>query len=149
MQQPAPRRPSDEPRLWTGPMRSAWGVVAAGTLVALVFYLTVKLGTNDRHWPAPWRLFVGWRLIVAGCHVILAATGLTVILFQKELPKGGVYEFMLATLAVWAPALVVHVFLMKWVGKLAAHIPPPPRPDTLPRARSPPIAPMTPKTADN
>jgi hypothetical protein len=111
-------------RLLTPAMRTGWAVASSGLVFAAVFGLATTLGTNVRRFPAVRRLFVGWRLMVAGLAVVAAVTTLLIWLFQKDPPDNKAYEVALATLAVWAPSLAVHVFLMQQYAKTEYYVPP-------------------------
>lgn len=108
---------------WSPASRTGWALVLAGSLIALAFYLIGVLGTRDREWPYVRRVFTGSRIAVAGLVVIIAFTFLFVMQFQKDIPPGGIYETALASLAVWLPSLAIHVFLFRWGGTPAYHVP--------------------------
>jgi hypothetical protein len=131
MPMPVPANPKADGRLLTPNMRTGWALVSSGLLFAVVFGLSAQLGTNVRRFPAVRRVFVGWRLVAAGIAVVAAVTTLAVWLFMKDQPEK-LYEIALATLAVWAPTLAVHVFLMQRYAKAEYYVPPkaktPPRP---------------------
>lgn len=112
---------------WSPVSRVGCGLVAAGLVVAGAFYLLGALGTRDRQWPTVRRVFTGGRIAVIGVVALVAFTGLVVLVFQKDTPSGGVYETCVGTLGVWLPSLAVHVFLFRWGGTPAYHVPPPER----------------------
>jgi hypothetical protein len=122
--QPAPRAKQADGRLLTPAMRTGWAVATSGLVFAVVFGMTTIFGTNVRRFPAIRRMFVGWRLMVAGVAVVSAVTTLFVWIFSKDQPDNKSYEVALATLAVWAPALVVHVFLMQRYAKTDYYVEP-------------------------
>ncbi|MBL8864586.1 MAG: hypothetical protein JNK93_03405 [Planctomycetia bacterium] len=108
---------------WSQASRTGWAMVTAGLFLALAFYLVGTLGTRDREWPAVRRLFTGGRIALAGLMVTFAFTFLVAMQFQKDIPPGGIYETALASLAVWLPSMAIHVFLYRWGGTLAYHVP--------------------------
>jgi hypothetical protein len=120
---PGVRQNRDGNPLLTPTMRTGWGVVASGLVFGVVFGLATILGTNVRRFPAVRRLFVGWRLMAAGLAVVSAVTTLLIWLFQKDPPDNKLYEIALATLAVWAPSLAIHIFLMLHYAKTEYHVP--------------------------
>lgn len=93
--------------------RTAWGMTVSGLLFALTSMLLLKMGTNDIHYPSAKRVFVGGRLAFVGIVVMIAVTALIILFFQKEVPRKEPYEVIIAVLMVWAPALAVHIFLMR------------------------------------
>jgi len=93
--------------------RTAWGMTVSGLLFSLTSMLLLKMGTNDIHYPAAKRVFVGGRLAFIGIVVMIAVTALIILFFQKEVPRKEPYEVIIAVLMVWAPALAVHIFLMR------------------------------------
>jgi hypothetical protein len=107
---------------WSAASRTGWGMTLAGLLLAGAFYLVGALGTRDKEWPTVRRVFTGGRIAVGGMIVVFAFTFLFVMQFQRELPPG-LYESALAALAVWLPSLAVHVFLFRWGGTPAYHVP--------------------------
>jgi hypothetical protein len=129
---PVRANPKTDGRFLTPAMRTGWALVSSGLVFAVVFGLATQLGTNVRRFPAVRRVFVGWRLVVAGIAVVAAVTTLLVWLFMKDQPDNKMYEIALATLAVWAPTLAVHVFLMQRYAKAEYYVPlrskaPPPK----------------------
>lgn len=108
---------------WSPASRIGWALVVAGAAIAIAFYLIGKLGTRDSEWPSVRRVYTGSRIAVAGLIVVFAFTFLVVMQFQKEIPGGGIYEAALASLAVWLPSLAIHVFLFRWGGPQAYHVP--------------------------
>jgi hypothetical protein len=118
------RAPRTDSRLLTPAMRIGWAVAASGLVFAVVFGATSILGTNVRRFPAVRRVFAGWRMMVAGLAVVSAVTVLIVWLFLKDKPDNKMFEIALATLAIWAPSLAVHVFLMQRYNKKEYYVPP-------------------------
>jgi hypothetical protein len=122
--QPVRANPNADGKFLTPAMRTGWALASSGLLFSVVFGLMVQLGTNVRRFPAVRRVFVGWRLVVAGIAVVAAVTTLAVWQFTKDPPDNRIYEGALATLAVWAPALAVHVFLMQRYARAEYYVPP-------------------------
>ncbi len=114
---PVRANPKADGRLLTPTMRTGWAVATSGLVFAGVFGMTTILGTNVRRFPAVRRVFVGWRMMAAGIAVIAATTTLIIWEFQKDPPENKAFEISLATLAIWAPSLAVHVFLMQRYAK--------------------------------
>ncbi len=108
---------------WSPASRTGWALVLAGSAIAIAFYLIGSIGTRDREWPYVRRVFTGSRIAIAGLVVTIAFTFLFVMQFQKDIPPGGIYETALASLAVWLPSLAIHVFLFRWGGTPAYHVP--------------------------
>jgi hypothetical protein len=108
---------------WSQASRTGWALVTAGSLLALAFYLIGTLGTRDREWPTVRRVFTGSRIALGGLMVVASFTFLVILQFQKDIPPGGIYEAALATLAVWLPSMAIHVFLFRWGGTPAYHVP--------------------------
>lgn len=106
---------------WSPASRTGWALVLAGGAIALAFYLIGTLGTRDREWPTVRRVFTGSRIAIAG--LVVAFTFLFVMQFQKDIPPGGIYETALASLAIWLPSMAIHVFLFRWGGTPAYHVP--------------------------
>jgi hypothetical protein len=121
---PVRANPKADGRLLTPTMRTGWALAASGLVFTAVFGLATQLGTNVRRFPAVRRVYVGWRLVVAGIAVVVAVTTLLYWLFMKDQPDNKMYEIALATLAVWAPTLAVHVFLMQRYAKAEYYVPP-------------------------
>jgi hypothetical protein len=121
---PVRANPKADSWLLTPNMRTGWALATSGLLFAVVFGLAAHLGTNIRRFPAVRRAFVGWRLMVAGIAVVAAVTTLLIWLYMKDQPDYKIYEIALATLAVWAPSLAVHVFLMQRYAKTEYYVPP-------------------------
>jgi hypothetical protein len=94
--------------------RTAWALTVSGLLFALSAMLLLKMGTNDVHFPAAKRVFVGGRLAFIAVVVMIAVTVLIVLFFQKEVPRKEPYEVLIGVLIVWTPALAVHIFLMRY-----------------------------------
>jgi hypothetical protein len=130
--QPVRANKGADGKLLTPTMRIGWALTASGFLFAVVFGIASLLGTNVRRFPAVRRTFVGWRMIVCGLAVLAAVTTLLIWMFQKDNPDNKTYETAIATLAIWAPSLAVHLFLMQRYSK-EYHVPgrtkpAPPRP---------------------
>jgi hypothetical protein len=119
--QPQPVRGDADGPFLTATMRTGWAMVLSGLVTAVLMLTLLKLGTNDRRFPAARRVFVGFRVILLGTVVLIAFTTLVVVLFQKETPTGGTFEAALATLAVCTPSLAIHVFLLRLYSRLPYH----------------------------
>lgn len=112
---------SDE---WSAESRTGWALILAGGLTSGAFFMIGAFGTRDSQWPTVRRVFVGGRLAIAGMFTIFAFVALVVLQFQKDVPPGGLFPTTLATLAVWVPSLAIHIFLFRWGGDPAYHVPP-------------------------
>lgn len=104
--------------------RTAWAITTSGLLFALTVMLLLKMGTNDVHFPAAKRVFVGGRLAFIGVVVMISVTALIVLFFQKEVPRKEPYEVLIAVLMIWVPALAVHIFLMRLYASQPYHVEP-------------------------
>jgi hypothetical protein len=124
MPMPVPANPKTDGRFLTPNMRTGWALASSGFVFSIVFGLATQLGTNVRRFPAVRRVFVGWRLVVAGIAVVAAVTTLLIWLFMKDQPDNKMYEIALATLDVWVPTLAVHVILMQRYAKAEYYVPP-------------------------
>lgn len=102
--------------------RTAWALTVSGLIFALTSMLLLKLGTNDQHFPAAKRVFVGGRLAFIGIVVMIAVTALIVLFFQKEVPRKEPYEVIIGVLIVWVPALVVHIVLMRFYASQTYYV---------------------------
>ena len=116
-----------------GSQRLAWPLIISGSLFGVLGVLLLKIGTNDARFPAARRTFAGLRLAVCGMNAMAAVTFLILLLFQKDGGMGGAQigrvdshslEYAVATIAVWLPAAVVHIFLMNQYRKLPYYVPP-------------------------
>lgn len=114
--------PTDEDGILLTPtMRMGWAMVVAGMVTAMLFLAMLKVGTNDRQFPAARRVFVGFRVILLGTVVLVAFTTVVILLFQKDTAAEGAYEAALSTLAICAPSLAIHVFLLNLYSRYPYH----------------------------
>jgi hypothetical protein len=113
---PAFRQPVAQAETFSTTQRNGWAMVVSGVAVALFHLLLLVVMTNDRHWPAPRRIFTGWRFAIHGLVVVYALTATIVTLFQKELNREELKRF-LGTLAVWVPSWAIHLSLLRYYSR--------------------------------
>lgn len=134
LQSSPPPQPRMNPRMvvpppssptWSEESRNGWALITAGSLVSLLFYLLGAYGTRNWEWPTVRRAFLGGRIAMLGLFVTLSFTFMIIMLFQINLPKGGgLFEFVLASLMVLTPSLIIHVLLFRWGGPQPYYCPP-------------------------
>jgi hypothetical protein len=94
--------------------RLAAGLVASGLLHAILFWVIVRLATNDREFPAVRRAFAATRLGVAGLVVMTTSTVSLVMAFQKGETDYQTLQMVCGVAAVWGPVALVHLVLVLW-----------------------------------
>jgi hypothetical protein len=100
--------------LFSGRQRTGVALVIAGTLFSSLHWLLLRFGTNEAAWPAPRRMFTGWRFAIHGFVVLIAATLLLMELFQRPQQRTDIYRTYFAVLCVWAPSWLIHLVLLWW-----------------------------------
>ena len=91
--------------------RNAAGLVVSGILHGLLFWIIIRLGTNDRQFPAVGRAAIGMRLAVAALITFYTSSATIMLSFDKE-PAGSGLQQTCAIAIVWAPTALVHLVLM-------------------------------------
>jgi len=91
---------------------TAAALVVSGIVHGLAFFLAVKLGTNDRQFPAVRRAFAGMRLILNFLALTTATTAAIVLLFHRDGFDLEYLPVILAVAIVGAPAAVLQVMLL-------------------------------------
>ena len=91
--------------------RNAAGLVVSGILHGLLFWIIIRLGTNDKQFPAVGRAAIGMRLAVAGLITFYTSSATIMLSFDKELASRGLQQTC-AIAIVWAPTAVLHLVLM-------------------------------------
>ncbi len=99
--------------------RLGFALAFAGLLFACLYWLLLRLGTNDAQWPAARQMFAGWRLAIHSFVVLFAATVLLVELFKEPHLRGEAHRTCFAVLCIWAPSWLLHIVLVWWYGMKA------------------------------
>jgi len=102
--------------------RVALSIITSGVLISLVIIILLKFTTNDARFPSAKRIFVGGRMAVAGMVCMITVTTLIALLFQKDIKDNTPYEVITGVLMVWAPALAIHIVLMKVYSSAGYHV---------------------------
>ncbi len=97
---------------YTTEQRLAAGLVVSGILHGLLFWIIIRLGTNDKQFPAVGRAAIGMRLTVAGLITFYASSAAIVLAFAKEPVGFDSLQQTCVIASVWAPTAVLHLVLM-------------------------------------
>lgn len=121
-----------EPTWWSNTQRSGAALLAIGVAFAVLHFLLLWRGTNDRYLPAAGRFFTGWRLAIHGFVVIVAAAWLTMLLLQKTPRPFAEREslsirqhYLYGVLLIWGPSWVAHLmwyWRYLWQSRTAAEL---------------------------
>jgi hypothetical protein len=99
--------------------RSGAAMILSGLLFAGVHFALVLLLARERRRPSPTRrMFLGCRFAVHGTVVLIAMTGLLIVVFQRSDPGRDfamieMRNFFIGVLFVWLPSWGVHFVLMR------------------------------------
>jgi hypothetical protein len=135
--QPAPPPPKPKKNWANDTQRTAAALALTGAMVALLGWAAVRIGTNDREYPAVNRAYVGARLGLAGLAAVAALCGVNVYLFREDVTNHRPLEVLIAVLLVWSPTALVHLVLLRAKSGTPYYVPKPerrPRPAVARRA---------------
>lgn len=92
------------------PQRVAFGLAISGILFIIVHMIFLLMFTSDP-WTSPVRrTFLGWRFAINGLVVLMAISGLIILLVQKENANlNEPRKFLIAVLLVWMPSWFIHL----------------------------------------
>jgi hypothetical protein len=94
--------------------RTGLAVLLSGAVFALVHFVVIVTLTRERGPALARRTFLGWRFAVHGLVVLLALTGLLIVLFQKaSAPTDEARRFFIGILIVWLPSWFLHFVLLR------------------------------------
>jgi hypothetical protein len=99
--------------------RTGAAMILSGLLFAGLHFSLVLLLTRERRRPSPTRrMFLGCRFAVHGIVVLIALTGLLIVVFQRSDPGRDfilteLRNFFIGVLFVWLPSWGVHFVLLR------------------------------------
>ncbi len=99
--------------------RTGAALILSGLLFAGVHFALVLLLARERRRPSPTRrMFLGCRFAVHGVVVLVALTGLLIVVFQRSEPMRDnvlieLRNFFIGVLFVWMPSWGVHFVLLR------------------------------------
>jgi len=96
--------------------RIAAGLVVSGLMHGLLFYLVLRFATNDRQFPAVRRAFLGMRFVLILLVVTTTSTVAIIMTFRREEMDLKFVEVAMTVACVWAPAALIHGFLLMKSG---------------------------------